>query len=400
MRKLIQVTALLAVIVLGACEEAVAPPLSYEPPPEHIEQPAPEPAPEPEPTQPEPAGPLPVVSFATLTHSTTAGRTVILTINLSPPASQPISINFEGALKSGSVTAPAGASEAYISIPIPYDPTRPNPPNSFLSNLLIVPGDGYTVGQPLSHDLTVYQVPDYDPEPDPEYPDETHPLVNKIDNRCPYHIGMAPDGRGTVYPVMLLDRVSSVGTLCATGLASVSQVELDRISRASTAMLRNRQDLTGELNVVILMYSEGDEWCSVFPDPYANQFSECRPYGGPWFQPDGAFIFALIVCPDDNLSVCVHEIAHAVDSSLCCLLPVNQREIVIERFNEPDVADLWSGYGLTNHAEFFAELSSMYFCTPTGLTSPALTCADELQTYDPDSYDVIHAIYRGSADLR
>ena len=48
----------------------------------------------------------------------------------------------------------------------------------------------------------------------------------------------------------------------------------------------------------------------------------------------------------------------------------------------------------------FAEMSGMYFCVPTGQTRPILHCASELQAYDPETYEMVHAIYRGSADLR
>ena len=53
-----------------------------------------------------------------------------------------------------------------------------------------------------------------------------------------------------------------------------------------------------------------------------------------------------------------------------------------------------------NDGEFFAEMTAAYFCVPTEATYPVLHCAGELQAYDPATYEVIHAIYRGSTDLR
>ena len=114
----------------------------------------------------------------------------------------------------------------------------------------------------------------------------------------------------------------------------------------------------------------------------------------------GKYVHGIVVCPDNDLAVCVHELAHAVYFSLSCW-PVNQREPVTERFNQPEVAELWSGYALTNHREFFAEMSAIYFCVGNDDgTQPDMHCADELQAYDPGTYEVVHAIYRRAADLR
>ena len=410
MRAALRWTALLAVIVLVACEEAVAPPSSYEPPPEHAAQ-------------------LPVVSFVTLSHSTTAGRTVLLTIKLSPPAPQPVSIRFEGSsppvgwppvledggrtLSGSSVTVPAGSSRAFIPVPIPYDPAMAGETHG--TNILIIPDEGYIYGYPFSHDLRVYYDPNYDPEPDPEYAKEPHHLFNKDDDRCPYSIGMSYDGTGLMYPVMLLDRVSAAGTLCATATTNVSQAALDRVSRMSTKMVQHRPDLQRSLapreprpgssfGDFILLYAESEEaWCDppAFPEFYMNGLGWCDRLR--FSLPLGTYALPIILCPENNLRVCIHEIAHAVYFHSACSCPegaYNHREPVIERFNEPDVAVLWSGYALENSGEFFAEMTAAYFCVPTEATSPVLYCADELQAYDPATYEVIHAIYRGSADLR
>ena len=376
----------------------------------------PESTPEPR-GEPEPAAPLPVVSFVTLYHSTTAGRMVLLTIKLSPPALRPVSIRFIGhfppfpfdragrpLIREVSVTVPAGSSSAFIPVPIPYVPAMAGETHG--TNILIEPGEGYIHGNPASHDLRVYYDPNYDPEPDPEYAKEPGPFVNKVDDRCPYSIGMAPVG--TAYPVLLLDHVSSAGTLCATGTYNVRQSALDRVSRASTTMLQHRPDiaenLTGRYGFgeIILLYAESEEdWCNppAFPEVYINALRWCDRLR--FYLPIGTYSGSIILCPENNLRVCIHEIAHAVYFHL----PwdpdsVDEREPVEERFNEPDVAVLWSGYAMEDEWEFFAEMTAVYFCVPTEATSPVLHCADELQAYDPKTYEVIHAIYRGSADLR
>ena len=52
---------------------------------------------------------------------------------------------------------------------------------------------------------------------------------------------------------------------------------------------------------------------------------------------------------------------------------------------------------MTNELEFFAEMSVVYFC---GYTDQAwVRCASELRRYDPETYAVIHAVYRESEDL-
>ena len=45
-------------------------------------------------------------------------------------------------------------------------------------------------------------------------------------------------------------------------------------------------------------------------------------------------------------------------------------------------------------------MTAIYFCVPTAATIPVLHCASALREYDPKTCEVVHAIYRGSADLR
>ena len=381
MRKLIQGTALLAVIVLVvACEEAAAPPSSYEPPPENIEQPS------------DPEAPLPVVSFA----GTPAGPgrvrteiwdtvdTIIMTISLAPPPTNPVEINLfpdwpEYYSHPQTVTAQAGSSEVSFTVTI----------HKWVSpDLLLLPGPGYIVGNVDTHEFQIFATP----EP------------NVQDPRCSYPTKW-----------LLLDMVSSAGIMCATGISTISQDALDKVSRASSMMLRHRPDLAtilvddemdsslpmaeqqGQVETdFILLYRGGNYWCDGLPISYQDS-SLCGPQIAV-----GKYDAGVVVCPDNDLAVCVHELAHAVYWSLCCWpVDVDQREPVTERFNQPEVAELWSGYAMTNHREFFAEMSTIYFCVPGGsLTLPVKHCASELREYDPATYDVIHAIYRGSTDLR
>ena len=235
---------------------------------------------------------------------------------------------------------------------------------------------------------------------------EPHPLYNKKDDRCPYTVGMSYWESGLVYPVMLLDRVSTAGLLCATGTYNVQQSTLDKVSRASTAMLQHRPDvaerLTGKYNYgeFLLLYAEREyDWCAppAFPDFYMSSLRECDRLR--FSTAAGVYSKPIILCPENNSRVCIHEAAHAVYYALS-FRDSNEREPVQQRFEEPDVAGLWSGYAMLDDWEFFAEMSAVYFCVPTDATLPIKHCASELREYDPATYELIHAIYRGSEDLR
>ena len=235
----------------------------------------------------------------------------------------------------------------------------------------------------------------------------------QFDERCPYNVKMAHGASGALYPQRLLAQVSAVGTLCSTGTHRVSPAALDKVSRMSTAMLQHRPDLVGytlapslytkpQGGDVIVLYAEDDDWCTSYPQIYTDYL--CRRLT---FQGGGKYFTPIILCPENELRVCVHEIAHAIyyaANRAGSVYPpdytLNERQPVIDRFAEPDVVELWRGYALENDWEFFAEMSAMYFCTPTDRTNPAIVCGDQLQEYDPKTYAVLDAIYRGWSDLR
>ena len=219
-----------------------------------------------------------------------------------------------------------------------------------------------------------------------------------LDSRCPYG-----------FRIPLLDQVSDVGTLCATANYEVSRVSLNRVSRMSHAMLKRNSALVSRMAPVlyenriggffILLYA-GQFWCDDgLPDVYASRLSCGRvSFGG-----GGMFARPIILCPESDLAICVHEIAHAVYFALSYLdddPDVNNQDPIVERFAGLDIEDLWSGYATTDVEEFFAEMTAIYFCSNAGATFPAINCAHELREYDPATYEVVHAIYRGSADLR
>ena len=314
----------------------------------------------------------PVVSFATsethVTHVWGSEGSVSLPVHLSSPAPQPLSIGFDG-FHSGSVTVPEGASRATIAVPLKSDPLVQDG-GTLSTNIILLPGDGYEIERPAWFDLRIKYLVD--------------------DHRCPYPM-----------PHTLLERASSAGVLCVTGTTEVSQSELDRVSGVPTIMLQNRTDIANQLtstNHIILLYGQV-HWCDAWPSAYYSMGCT-RPKTA-----SGIYSAPIIVCPKKEMSICGHEIAHAVHTAAG-----DSEDAAIERrFNNPEVQENWRGYALNNHREFFAEMSTIYFCIGTNATLPRtrhleiyghLHCADALQAYDPATYEVIHAIYRGSADLR
>ena len=438
---------LVMALLVMACEPVLPPESAPASEPETTPE---EPEPEAEPEPPDEPEPEPIVSFATReTHIShvvgSNGSSVSLPIELSPPATKPLTIGFEGWLYTGSIVVSAGASRATISVLLKDYPGLEDG-GTLSTNILLTSGDGYKI-DPDGHEhryLITYIVNEPEPEPEPEdpsspyatcdealrewdicgcaqqtdddgkvhvFPRECVPLLG-ADPRCPYPVMMADGGRGDLHARDLLEQVSTAGTLCATANAAVSGAALDRVSRASTAMLRHRPDLLrfglapsspGKIKDghIILLYAESErDFCNFFPQIYTDLLCELPTLATAFY------VTPIIFCPEEDFDICIHEIAHAVHSVIGIhfegfpeQLP-DQKGLVIERFVEPDVAELWSGYALTNHREFFAEMSAIYFCVGTGATFPTLHCADELQAYDPETYEVVHAIYRGSADLR
>ena len=236
------------------------------------------------------------------------------------------------------------------------------------------------------------------------------------DPRCPYavHTVLADDEDyygGSWEPGPLLAKVSAAGVLCVTANGGMAQKTLDRVSRWSSTMLQHRRDIADFLIFAadfIVLKAPDERWCDDFDlDYFKTRWADwCDKVS---FTERGGFYSLFIGCSEEYLLLCVHEIAHAVyfGAHLGNHLGYEGQDWVIRRFAEPDVAVLWAGdYALENANEFFAEMTAIYFCAgseePT--TKPrrnhGINCAHELRAYDPATYEIIHAIYRGSADLR
>ena len=311
------------------------------------------------------------------------------------------------------------------SLVISWEPTREG---TFTGSYQVVDSDGDTFSFPVSIEAVPYQpsacqiIFNSDPticactERNGVVTPQKCLPVPTVDGRCPYPVMMVEGGwAGSTVPAeprRLLAQVSAKGTLCATANTVVSLAALDKVSRVSTTMLQHRHSLVEWTMTakyqhrtpggdVIVLYGESESWCSDFPSIYTDQY--CG--GAPTFA-SGIYARPIILCPEDDLAVCVHEIAHAVYYAMLYDWgpsrdeSENELRQVKDRFAEPDIGELWNGYALTNEGEFFAEMSAIYFCVGSTATQPKLHCADELKRHDSKTYEVIHRIYRGSADLR
>lgn len=330
--------------------------------------------------------------------------TVTLVVNVEPMAPTDLVINIAPTDYTTYVTnvpstivAPKGSTEVSFTVTIPeHDATVANP-------VIRITNGNYTRESLWSIHLAIWGS---------KWFESFYPSYN--DTRCSYM---------TLRP--LIEKVSNTGTLCATGSHHVSQKFLDKVSRISSIMLQHRQDLVenmmtvhplpdeppildiiGSISPVIFVYQES--WCSELPEIVVHVYCQRE---GLFFEPAGIYLYwnGAIICPEDDFSTCVHEIAHSVDFSHRLSGGDWQGDYFSKtlqyHFESAEVQYLWDGtYALTDVREFFAEMSSIYFCVPTGYTTARngqeVRCADELRRYDPKTYEIIHSVYRGSADLR
>ena len=223
---------------------------------------------------------------------------------------------------------------------------------------------------------------------------------------CPY----------TTYKPLLAQTVA-VGPLCVTGSAEVSREALVGAGRMLEAMLTRRPDVSARLReagalTAVFAPNEGVCELSYFEDLAGT--SSCEAQGGLGGVP-GRPVTAcsernVLQSPDDPFgrgsrpdgeNVCVHELAHTI---MNVGLIDSDRERIAARFNATEAQMLWSGdFALQNADEFFAEMSQAYFCAnpeiPSFLHTHGVNCADELQSYDVATFDLIRNIY-STPDLR
>ncbi len=216
----------------------------------------------------------------------------------------------------------------------------------------------------------------------------------------------------------LMEQVSTVGPVCVTGSSRVPQQALDEAGRMLEIMLSNRGDVGNQLRSVgalTAVFARSENVCDLpyFADLVGS--ASCQAEGGLGGVPGRP----ATACSEKNLlkqsddpfgrgsraggeNVCVHELAHTI---MNVGLSSGERSQIQSRFNAPDTKALWRGdFALENADEFFAEMTQAYFCAnpevPSFLHTHGINCAEELRDYDRATYDLIHEILRGAADLR
>ena len=216
----------------------------------------------------------------------------------------------------------------------------------------------------------------------------------------------------------LMEQVSTAGPVCVTGSSQVPQQALDEAGRILEIMLSNRGDFGNQLRSVgalTAVFARSENVCDLpyFADLVGS--ANCQAEGGLGGVPGRP----ATACSEKNLlkqsddpfgrgsradgeNVCVHELAHTI---MNIGLSSGERSQIQSRFNAPDTKALWRGdFALESADEFFAEMTQVYFCAnpevPSFLHTHGINCAEELRDYDRATYDLIHEIFRGAADLR
>ena len=243
----------------------------------------------------------------------------------------------------------------------------------------------------------------------------TSPPSNEVSTRIQRPTGVCT--YTTYKPLMA--QVSTVGPVCVTGSSRVPPRALDEAGRMLQTMLANRSDVGAQLRLVgalTAVFGRTENVCDHLP--YFSDLAgsaSCRAEGGVGGVPGRP----ATACSEKNVlkqgddpfgrgsradgeNVCVHELAHTV---MNVGLSNRDRRQIESRFNEGDTKELWRGdYALENADEFFAEMTQVYFCAnpevPSYLHTHGINCAGELDDYDRATYDLIHGIFRGAADIR
>ena len=216
----------------------------------------------------------------------------------------------------------------------------------------------------------------------------------------------------------LMEKLSTAGPVCVTGSSRVPQQALDEAGRMLEIMLSNRGDVGNQLRSVgalTAVFARSENVCDLpyFADLVGS--ASCQAEGGL----GGVRGRPATACSEKNLlkqsddpfgrgshahgeNVCVHELAHTI---MNVGLSNGKRSQIQSRFNAPDTKALWRGdFALQNADEFFAEMTQAYFCAnpevPSFLHTHGINCAEELRDYDRATFDLIHEIFLGAADLR
>ena len=235
--------------------------------------------------------------------------------------------------------------------------------------------------------------------PPPPNPAE---LPIHTDQRCPYP---------SKYRMM--DQVAA-GSLCITASAAVPRESLADVVRWTSTMLQHRPDLVERLRAagaVGFVLGRDEHACDLtIWDPASG--GSC-PFTHIAFSVGPGFVCPAVTMPpsgpdgdwngEGGNNVCVHEAAHTIELTA---LSTETGQRILDRAGTPDVQRLWRDTYAVLDGEFFAVMTSIYFYTDRvsaehhDAPGRLINTPAKLREYDPETYRLIHAIYRGSADLR
>jgi hypothetical protein len=102
-------------------------------------------------------------------------------------------------------------------------------------------------------------------------------------------------------------------------------------------------------------------------------------------------------------NACAHELGHLIMESG---LTDADRSLITARYNAAKDSGLWDPkeYAMTNEREFWAVMTQFYFSACGSVPLPPLWVhvldgPDALKQYDPETFQLVDSIYRGSANL-
>lgn len=224
----------------------------------------------------------------------------------------------------------------------------------------------------------------------------------------------------------LIEQVVPAGPVYVTSSTAVADCALLDAGYMLQLMLRNRADVASVLRdsgTLTGVFGLNESVCDLpyFSDLRQLDPEKCDARGGL----GGVIGRYATACSEANLlkdpadpygrgarpdgeNVCVHELGHTI---MNIGLSDLDRVAIRQRFDAVKIdGRLWtqdlSGnptFALTNADEFWAEMTQTYFCANPGVSAflhNGINCADQLQQYDLETFQLVDGIYRGAADLQ
>jgi hypothetical protein len=244
------------------------------------------------------------------------------------------------------------------------------------------------------------------------------------------HTGIAPPPLYQTYKP-LMPRVAPAGPVFVTGSELVPTCGLTEAGYMLGVMLEHREDVAvalREQGTLTAVFARSEAACDL---PYFSDLQGQPPCDNSAGGLGGVPGREATACSEKNVmkesddpygrgsrsdgeNVCVHELGHTI---MNVGLSDSDRDAIRQRFEAVVVEGLWhdapepgdptqhtaATYALTNADEFWAEVTQSYFCANPAVPSflhNGVNCADQLQAYDPSTYELVNHIYGGASDLR